>query len=623
MSAERHTIPVKAGSWADLIAGWRGWVILAVVFLVAVLPGVVSLPPLDRDESRFSQATAQMLETDDYVTIRYQDELRNRKPIGIYWLQAGAAELTGQAETRAIWAWRLPSVVAGLLAVWAVFWAGQALMPRAAAWLGAALMAPGLLLTTEAHIAKTDATLALTVILAMGCLAWLRTRNSYVRRFEPLALGFWAAVGAGTLIKGPITVMVAGLALVTLWVWDAGAGRGRNGRAWFAPLGHWSGPVLFLAMVLPWLIAIQLSTGGAFLRDAIGGELSPKITGGGEHGTRPPGLHLLIMPLMFFPASFALIAGLNLAARTLRQARGEVGTDVAASVRFLLAWAVPSWLVWELATTKLVHYTLPSQPALALLGGLALAACLARPVAERTRWWGGAVVLALGGLALAWVASPLGMGLAYEQAAASWAEAYQKLFGQAPAPGVGPPAPNTPMWPGLVVVGLVLLASLGLILRRQGVALVLALTAGVVLGVGLRVAVLPAQGWMLPTPTVVAELKAACAVAASGCEVPPARFVRVFGYNEPSLVFSLGTDTAIQPAATADLPPVGVEARPVWVFNRLNPDARVAEPALREAAALQGRCVTERAPFAAHNYSNGRPLWFAVVVVEPGPCPAS
>ncbi len=39
-----------------------------------------------------------MLETGDYVDIRFQDEVRYKKPVGIYWLQAGvvkAAEALG------------------------------------------------------------------------------------------------------------------------------------------------------------------------------------------------------------------------------------------------------------------------------------------------------------------------------------------------------------------------------------------------------------------------------------------------------------------------------------------------------------------------------------------------
>ena len=48
--------------------GWRGPAVAAVFTLLAGMPGFLALPPLDRDEARFAQATAQMLEQADYGT---------------------------------------------------------------------------------------------------------------------------------------------------------------------------------------------------------------------------------------------------------------------------------------------------------------------------------------------------------------------------------------------------------------------------------------------------------------------------------------------------------------------------------------------------------------------------
>ena len=47
--------------------GWRGPLAAAVVTFLAVLPGLIAFPVMDRDEARFAQATAQMLETGDLV----------------------------------------------------------------------------------------------------------------------------------------------------------------------------------------------------------------------------------------------------------------------------------------------------------------------------------------------------------------------------------------------------------------------------------------------------------------------------------------------------------------------------------------------------------------------------
>src|SRR5271166_3420818 len=66
--------------------------ILLLVSLIAFLPGFFYVPPVDRDEARFAQATKQMIETGDYVDIRFQEVSRYKKPVGIYWLQAAAAK---------------------------------------------------------------------------------------------------------------------------------------------------------------------------------------------------------------------------------------------------------------------------------------------------------------------------------------------------------------------------------------------------------------------------------------------------------------------------------------------------------------------------------------------------
>ena len=78
--------------------------LIAAFAALTACAGVFSLPPLDRDESRFAQATAQMLETGDFVTIRFQEDERNKKPVGIHWLQAASVAAFSDVAAREIWA---------------------------------------------------------------------------------------------------------------------------------------------------------------------------------------------------------------------------------------------------------------------------------------------------------------------------------------------------------------------------------------------------------------------------------------------------------------------------------------------------------------------------------------
>ena len=89
---------------------WVYAVLAGLVFLLA-LPGLFALPVLDRDEGRFTEASSEMMETGDFVVIRYHDELRNKKPVAIHWFQSMAVSMTSGAAERNIWDYRIPSML--------------------------------------------------------------------------------------------------------------------------------------------------------------------------------------------------------------------------------------------------------------------------------------------------------------------------------------------------------------------------------------------------------------------------------------------------------------------------------------------------------------------------------
>ena len=100
----------------------RPLAVLLFLCFVAWLPGFFTLPPLDRDESRFAQASKQMLETGDFVDIRLGEEVRYAKPAGIYWMQAVTTAALGQGARDRIWTYRVPSLLGALAAVAGTFW---------------------------------------------------------------------------------------------------------------------------------------------------------------------------------------------------------------------------------------------------------------------------------------------------------------------------------------------------------------------------------------------------------------------------------------------------------------------------------------------------------------------
>ena len=520
--------------------------LLVAFCLLLWLPGWFSLPPGDRDESRFAEATKQMPESGDYVDIRNGAEARNRKPIGIYWLQVpgvAVARAIGIAHNNPIWPYRLPSLAGGLLAVLAVHGVGRRLFGAETALLGAALLAGSVLLTVETHIAKTDAALLGATTLAMLLLAqaYLTGRLSAVR-----AALFWLALGAGVLIKGPITPMIAGLTVLTLVVAD------RRG-AWLRQLRALWGVPLALAVVLPWFVAIGVATHGAFFREAVGGDLGNKLAGGDDAHGAPPGFHLLLLSLTLLPAGWAVLQSLPAA----WAARREPAT------RLLLAWAGPAWLVFEAVPTKLPHYPLPLMPALCLLAARWLLDPARRPVPRWLAWLtGGLFVAAVAALGLGAAALPLAVGAAW------W---------------LGLPA--------LAAAGL--LAWLVLRAWRAGQTL-RAACFGLAASVPLYAAIL---GIELPnlTPLWLAP-RVASALAAHG----PVTGFATAGFAEPSLMFLCGTATKMlgDGAQAADFL-AAAPGRAVAV------EARQAAGFAARAAAL-GLAPRAFAEVDGVNYSNGR-----------------
>jgi 4-amino-4-deoxy-L-arabinose transferase-like glycosyltransferase len=478
----------------------RAAAILILAALLAFLPGFFQIAPVDRDEARFAQATKQMVETGDYIDIRYQDEVRYKKPVGIYWMQAAVvnvAEALGAKNARTtIWLYRVPSLLGAIGAVLLTYWAALAFVSRRAALLAALMMASSILLGVEARLAKTDAMLLACCVAAMGALA----RAYFYDRREAQPSGpaawtlpavFWTALAAGILIKGPLILMFVVLAVGTLLIMD------RSAR-WLLTLRPVPGIIWMLALVLPWFLAIVSRSGDSFFANSIGDDMLAKVASSQEAHGAPPGYYLLLFWLTFWPG--ATLAAM--AAPSLWAARREKGA------RFLIAWIVPSWIVFELVVTKLPHYVLPLYPAIAIL----IAGIVDQRVLTRQRWlvrgasWWFVVPILLGGIGIVGV-----MALGRQLGLLAW-----------------------PFVVASVVMGLFAWR----LYDADGAerSLLRGVAASVLLAFGLYGVVIPSIGPLFPSAPLARLVRNA------DCANPVAATA---GFHEPSLVFLAGTQTRL------------------------------------------------------------------------------
>ncbi|MCP2679781.1 glycosyltransferase family 39 protein [Maricaulaceae bacterium NA33B04] len=471
-----------------------GWIVLMVVAVAALLPGLFNVPPMDRDESRYAQASRQMMETGDYLNIKFQEYDRHKQPAGTYWLQSLAAAPFGGADAP-IGAHRLPGLVMALVAVAITAWLGARFFTPPVGLAAGIILATTLVLSIEAKTAKTDAILLGFGMLAQASLMMLMLK---VREARPKFIGWpallWTAIGCSLLVKGPIFFMVTALTAIVYTAW-------KRDPKLLLKLRPLPGVALALLIFVPWFLAINLETGWAFYYEAVGHSMLDKVGEAQEAHTGPLGFHLMATALTLWP-SVALL-GLGILAAISMRGRDEV--------KFLIAWIVPTYIVFEIVATKLPHYTLPSFPAIAILIGLGIANAPAL-LKDRLSW----TVHIATVVAAVIVSIALGAAALY---ASDWLSIEPELTTYLTIPFA--------LVAAVAIVGLAIKPSL---LRLLGLG-----AAAAALYAALFAVAIPALH-----PMWTSHHMAQVVASFDGCETPR---VIVGGYREPSVAFNLGTET--------------------------------------------------------------------------------
>jgi len=583
---------VSPGRWFSrrFTGTWRGGLILFLLCLAVYVPGQRSIPPVDRDESRFAQASRQMAESavggeeqvggwgggGGWVVPRIQDRPRLNKPPLIYWSQAAAVKVFGDRGRlhEGIWVYRLPSLLAAIATVMLTWRLGLTMFDPRAAWLGAAMLAVAPLYAWEAHQARADQLLVLTVIATQFALYRLWCRSPSASSFRPLPIAhcllFWLPLALGIMTKGPITPMIAALTALALCLVT------RRWR-WLVSLRPALGLVVITAVVGPWVYLVARQVGWSTYLSTIYAETIGRAGSPMEGHWGPPGYHLIVLTVLFWPGTLltaAAVVGafpraIRLPARTATSsflARLRLREPGRTPELFLLAWIIPSWLVFELVSTKLPHYTMPLYPAVALLSARAVLEAAAHP---RPRNLGDRIGL------IAWLLIGLALTVAIPAAFVCLTPA-----AEAPLPVV------------LAVVAAVASAvSLFIAIRtrlivRTQVAGVIAAAIGIAALVGV---ILPASGPVWLSPRLVSLIDAA--------DPSHDRPIGLIGYHEDSMLFL--TRGRAQRLSAHDLPG--------WIAE--NPDGLVA------VATAPGRGLDEAWPMlreisrvSGFNYSTGDPL---------------
>ncbi|WP_218813720.1 glycosyltransferase family 39 protein [Rickettsiella endosymbiont of Dermanyssus gallinae] len=358
----------KRGTWCfDLLALTAFIVLLFGLFLG-------SRPLSTPDEARYSEVPREMLVLHDFVTPHLNGVKYFEKPPLFYWVQAASIklfhpDLDQQSHSQQLakrdkilatksiseWIVRVPNALIALLGCLLLYAAGRQLFDRQTGLISAVILASSFLYFTLARMVTLD--MSLSVFLSGSLLAFLVAVNTLPggrrRYIFYLAYSFAAlAVLTKGLIGIVFPAMIVGSWILLTQQW-------RLLKQMFLP----SGILLFLAIVLPWHILVQLKNPEFFQFYFIDQQFLRYSTLIAQR-YQPVWFFVPIFLAGFLPWVVFLFQAIAASLPKTWQQIAEKRKQV-----FLLLWISIVFIFFSLSHSKLIPYILPIFPAVALLTG--------------------------------------------------------------------------------------------------------------------------------------------------------------------------------------------------------------------------------------------------------------
>jgi len=358
--------------------------IVGLVLLVTV-PALFTRDLWNPDEPRYMEVAREMTVAGEYVLPHLNGELYSEKPPLFFWLagvlwRAGCGYNAGRILTAM-------AVCGTLMILYALC---RAHLGRSEALLAAGASLSCMLLLWFAQIGVLDPllTLFVTAAVVLGYTAL----HASSRRMVLCWLGCYAAMGLGTLTKGPAGFLVPGLVLLSYGVLDRTCLRAGG-------LVHVAGFAAFAALVLAWLVPAIVAGGPEYTRTILLKQSIGRAVAAWDH-CRPFYYYLVRWPIYFLPWSPLLVPAVVAAFRRRRQEESLI----------LLAalWLVVPFVFFSFMSGKRLNYVVPTVPAVGILcAWYAVRMPASLGTGRLDRWLFGAVFGSVGVLALGTMAAAL------------------------------------------------------------------------------------------------------------------------------------------------------------------------------------------------------------------------
>lgn len=334
---------------------------LGLVCLILIFSSLGSAALFEPDEGRNAEKAREILVLGDWLTPHQNFVPALDKPIFFHWLVALSFKLFGISE----WSARLPSALAALGCVFLVNrFARLQWGPWEARWSCLVLITSAEFFVLS-RVVIFDMTLTFFIALALFSFYAL-TQNDDPAAWKAHRLLMYGAMGAATLVKGPIGLIVPAM-IIFFYLFLTG--RWLLLRRLNLPLGA----IVYFTVVAPWYLGVEFRNPG-YLRYFLWEEHFVRYMTPQFGKTENWYYFFIVLGAGFLPWSLLLpLTVKNLWKWTFDDAH-----------LFLVLWAVLPFLLFSASNSKLAHYILPIYPAVAILTGHALAAKMRHSLAGRS-----------------------------------------------------------------------------------------------------------------------------------------------------------------------------------------------------------------------------------------------
>ncbi|MGB0523797.1 MAG: ArnT family glycosyltransferase [Flammeovirgaceae bacterium] len=297
------------------------------------------------DEAKNATCAWEMYDKGDFIVPTFNDELRTDKPPLHYYFMSVAYALFGSNEFAA----RFFSAIFGLLTVAITYFASRKLLDKDTAVYAALVLAASLQVAVQFHLAVPDPYLIFFVTATLFC--FLLFDQGHGQKWLWL---FYVSIALAVLSKGPVAIALPGV-IVLAYIFIS---KTFSWKKIFSILDL-RGIALFLAIALPWYIAVHVQSDGEWTYGFFFKHNMQRFTNTMEgHGG------FFLMPLIF------ILSGTLPFSVFAPQAFVHGWKDREQRLLLLALLTVVTFATFfAISRTKLPSYTSPSLPFMAILLG--------------------------------------------------------------------------------------------------------------------------------------------------------------------------------------------------------------------------------------------------------------